>query len=313
MGNPAETSHDAGNNGNADVTDLNTALPEPVHTEPQLTEQNGSVVDGNNDNTQSEDASNLSDPDRLSQTAEELFMFDGAPLPDFIPPEETERERALREELETLRAQQGSGQQNPREHSTEPQKPKRDDFYGDDEYENALRQYFTDHDEWKGQVQRSEEVKKHQQVQFREAVGVYVDKRQAAATKLQNFDRYEKHADDNLNPGIVGAILFGGQNGTFSNAPEMMYVIGRNPELLKKLNEVNDPFLAGAMLLDISKKASWAPAAPKPEPNPVPEIQGGNLQTLAVELEQAEAEAERTGDRTRVIELQGKIRDARKK
>lgn len=240
------------------------------------------------------------------------LLFDGQPLPDFVPPAETETEKKLREEVEELRQQISQGRVKDDDDTTPPQRPDREGFYSDEEYDKALRDYFAAHDEWAKRGERQAQATAAAKQQFEDAAKVYYDRRVTVSTKLKEFDRYEQHADNNLNPQMVAAIVFGGQSGTFDNAPEMMYAIGRNPELLKKLNDTTNPFLAGAMLLDISKKARMAPAVPKPAPNPVPEVTGGNLQSLTAELQLAEEEAEHTGDWTKVIDLKGKIRNASK-
>lgn len=133
----------------------------------------------------------------------------------------------------------------------------------------------------------------------------YIEKRGAVATKLKDFDRYESHADNNLNPLIAGAIFFGSQGGTFDNAPEMMYAIGRNPDLLKKLNETTNPFLAGAMLLDISKKARMAPAAPKKPVNAIPELDGAPADDR---LTVAKEKARESGDYTEYLALKAQLK-----
>lgn len=305
MDNPNETTTE---NTSPDTTEQNN----DVTVDMQGNEPGGEVVEqGNAADTGSVEGEGNGDP-AGSEEAEEHLLFNGEVLPDFIPPEETEREKALRLELEELKQRTGDKQGQRNSPDVEPKEPVRDDFFSDEEYKVALRQYFTDHDSWKaGETKKAQATENHR-AQFKEAVGVYVEKRGTAAAKLKDFDRYEKHADNNLEPGIVGAILFGGKNGTFDNTAEMMYAIGRSPDLLKQLNETTNPFLAGAMLLDISKKARFAPAAPKKPVNAIPEVEGGNLKSLTADLQQAEEEAERTGDRTRVIELQGQIRNAKK-
>ncbi|TDN54636.1 hypothetical protein EC843_101682 [Buttiauxella sp. JUb87] len=252
----------------------------------------------------------VDNPEIITMVAD--LVFDGAPLPDFNIPDETPREKELREQLEALRQQTGADAGQHKALVVEPQKPKRDEFYSDEAFEEAFEQYITDREQFKQQQTSQVQAKAAHKAQFEEAVGHYVQQRADAALKLKDFDRIEKYVDDNLNPGVLAAILFGNQNGTFTNAPEMIAAIGRNPALMKQLNEINNPFLAGAMLLDISKKSQRAPDAPGKQVNAIPEVSGGSPQSLDAELAQAEEEAERTGDRTKVIELRAKKRDQKK-
>lgn len=252
----------------------------------------------------------VDNPEIITTVAD--LVFDGAPLPDFNIPDETPREKELREQLEALRQQTGADAGLHKALTVEPQKPTRDEFYSDDAYEAAFEQYITDREQFKQQQTSQVQAKAAHKAQFEEAVGHYVQQRADAALKLKDFDRIEKYVDDNLNPGVLAAILFGNQNGTFTNAPEMIAAIGRNPALMKQLNEISNPFLAGAMLLDISKKSQRAPDAPAKQVNAIPDVSGGSPQSLDVELAQAEEEAERTGDRTKVIELRAKKRDQKK-
>lgn len=252
----------------------------------------------------------VDNPEIITTVAD--LVFDGAPLPDFNIPDETPREKELREQLEALRQQTGADAGQHKALTVEPQKPKRDEFYSEEAFEEAFEQYITEREQFKQQQTSQEQAKVAHQEQFKAAVGHYVQQRADAALKLKDFDRIEKYVDDNLNPGVLAAILFGNQNGTFTNAPEMIAAIGRNPALMKQLNEISNPFLAGAMLLDISKKSQRAPDAPGKQVNAIPDVSGGSPQSLDAELAQAEEEAERTGDRTKVIEIRAKKRDQKK-
>lgn len=243
-----------------------------------------------------------------------VFTFDGKPLDDVEIPEETPREREMRLELETLRQQQTRQADRPQAITAEPQRPSRDDFYGDDEgYEAAFEAYLTDRSTWQAQQQKATEAQAAHEQQFKDSVSRYMEGRAAITTKLPNFAAVEKHVDNNLNPNLVGAILMGGSDGTFPNPQAMVYAIGKNPELMKKLNGLHDPILAGAMLLDISNKASFAPDAPANNINPVPTVSGAGVTGLEAELEAAEKEAEKTGDRTKVIEIRSRINEAKSK
>lgn len=252
----------------------------------------------------------VDNPEIITTVAD--LVFDGAPLPDFNIPDETPREKELREQLEALRQQTGADAGQHKALTVEPQKPKRDEFYSEEAFEEAFEQYITEREQFKQQQTSQVQAKAAHKAQFEEAVGHYVQQRADAALKLKDFDRIEKYVDDNLNPGVLAAILFGNQNGTFTNAPEMIAAIGRNHALMKQLNEISNPFLAGAMLLDISKKSQRAPDAPGKQVNAIPDVSGGSPQSLDAELAQAEEEAERTGDRTKVIELRAKKRDQKK-
>ncbi|WP_368766725.1 hypothetical protein [Enterobacter hormaechei] len=241
------------------------------------------------------------------------LMFGDEPLPDFVPPEETPREKELRLELEELKRTTAAGAQRPQPLTAEPLKPDRLSFETDEEYEAAFERYVEDKRRWKDQVAKQEERSLAHKQQFNEAVNHYSKGRESVAVNLKDFAAVEKYADDNLDPNIVAAILFGGKDGTFSNPQNMIYAIGRQPELLKQLNAMDNPILAGAKLLEISQKSQFAPKVPGNPGNSIPAAGGGGVTDLAAELAAAEREAEQTGDRTKVHEIKARQREAAQK
>lgn len=243
----------------------------------------------------------------------QALMFGNEPLPEFVPLIETPREKELRLQLEELKRTSATGAQRPQPLTSEPTKPDRLNYGTDEEYETAFEQYVEDKGRWRDQVTKQEQRAQAHQQQFTEAVGHYNKGRDEAALSLKDFAAVEKYADDNLDPNIVAAILFGGKDGTFSNPQNMIYAIGRQPELLKQLNALDNPILAGAKLLEISQKSQFAPKAPGNPGNSIPAAGGGGVTDLQAELAAAEKEAEQTGDRTKVLEIKERQREAARK
>lgn len=247
--------------------------------------------------------------------AGDALMFGDAALPDFVPPNETPREKELRLQLEELKRTGAAGQQRPQPLTAEPQKPDRLNFGTDEEYEAAFEQFVENRSRWREQVTKQQQTAESHKRQFVEAVQHYSDGegRKTAITNLKDFAAVEQYVDDNLDPNVMAAILFGGKDGTFSNPHNMLYAIGRQPELLKQLNESTNPILAGAKLLEISQKSNFAPKAPGNPGNPVPPVSGGGVSDLKSQLEAAEKEAAESGDRTKVIDLRAQISAAETK
>ncbi|MDK9364177.1 hypothetical protein [Lelliottia wanjuensis] len=247
--------------------------------------------------------------------AADALMFGDTVLPDFVPPNETPREKELRLELEGLKRAAGTGQQRPQQLTAEPQKPDRLAFNTDEEYESAFEQFVENRGRWREQVTKQQQRVESQQRQFVEAVQHYSDGegRKTAIANLKDFAAVEQYVDDNLDPNVMAAILFGGKDGTFSNPHNMLYAIGRQPELLKQLNDSANPILAGAKLLEISQKSNFAPKAPVNPGNSVPSVSGGGVSDLRAQLETAEKEAAESGDRTKVIDLRAQINAAETK
>lgn len=293
-------------NLNNDITGAENE-PEVIDT-PEVTDIEPGAENGTDPEAGSEKSGEITDPeggtdpDPEGDPEEYEFLYDGKPV-TFEPEEETPKERELRERLQKLEQEKQQLQTQPRPQplTAEPQRPNRDDFYGDDAaYDAALEQYFDNRRQWHEQKMQQQQREEAYEAQGKEALKHYFDTRETAVKQLQNFDRAEKYADDNLRGDVMRAIVFGAKDGTFSNPHNMLYAIGRNPELLERLNNCQDPIVAGALLLEISQKSQTAPKPKAKSVNAIPAVEGVAADNA---LEEARRKARDTGDYNEVIKL----------
>lgn len=123
--------------------------------------------------------------------------------------------------------------------------------------------------------------------------------------KVQDFDDAEATAQAALNPTQQGIILQGAEK------PEMLiYALGKNPAKLKELSLITDPvkYAFAVAKLETQLKVTNRKAAPPPEKV----IQGTGSKAGAVDstLERLRAEAEKTGDYTKVTAYKRQKRQA---
>lgn len=229
--------------------------------------------------------------------------FEGQPAPQWLKEErvkireikkqEKEKDRRIRE----LEQQLNQGQQS--KEVVLALKPKLADYgYDEDdpEYVKAL-------EEWADQTALAKDQERKKQAEQEQAakdwenkVATYETKKAAIKAKVRDFDDVEKEARDVLSVQQQGILIHAAKN------PELiMYHLGRNPEKAKKLAEINDPiqFAFAAAEIDSQMKVQTR----KPQTNPERKPSGSASISGAVDskLEALEKEADRTGNRSKVI------------
>lgn len=126
-----------------------------------------------------------------------------------------------------------------------------------------------------------------------------------AKLKVQDFDDAEATVQSTLSPTQQGVILQG------ADRPELVvYALGKNPQKLKELSAITDPvkYAFAVAKLETQLKVTNRKAAPPPEKV----IQGTGSKAGAVDstLERLRAEAEKTGDYTKVTAYKRQKRQA---
>lgn len=125
----------------------------------------------------------------------------------------------------------------------------------------------------------------------------------ASELKVPDFEDVEALAKDALSVTQQGVILHGSENSAL-----LVYALGRNPKKLKELASISDPvkFAFAVARLETQLKVQPRKQVPPPERR----IEGGAPMPGSVDqqLERLEAEAERTGDRSKVIAYKRQMR-----
>lgn len=173
--------------------------------------------------------------------------------------------------------------------------------FDEDVFEQKLTAYH--------EAQRAEKAKQEAQEaearKAQEAWNARLTQYNEAKAKLSvgNFEEVEDIVKDAMNPTQLGIIVSG------ADKPEhLVYAIGSNAAKLKELASITDPvkFAFAVARLETKMQVTPKKAAPAPEKP----LKGGATAVGATDnkLAQLEAEADRTGDRTKVLQYKRELR-----
>jgi hypothetical protein len=117
-----------------------------------------------------------------------------------------------------------------------------------------------------------------------------------AALKVEDFDDAEEAANTAFGPTKVAILLTGAEK-----PAELVYALGKNPAKLKELSSIKDPI---QFAFALAKLETQLKVTPRKAPPPAEKQIKGNSTAVGVAdktLERLEAEADRTGDRSKVV------------
>lgn len=227
--------------------------------------------------------------------------FHGKPAPKWVK-ETREENRANKKRIRELEAQLAS-QTKPQEIEL-GEKPTLDSVgYDTDEFERQLTEWHTK----KAQYDQQEQAKKAEQEKaqqlWQERLNGYETKKAAIRTKVADYDVAEEIARDALNQTQQGILIHGADN------PELLiYHLGKHPEKAKELAGITDPiqFAFKVAKIDAQLKVQTR----KPQTSPERKVTGSASLSNGVDkrLEELERIADRTGDRTAVIEYKRSLK-----
>ncbi len=175
---------------------------------------------------------------------------------------------------------------------------------------SAEEQYAKDLDGWyvkKEQVDKQDEEAKAVEAKQTEAwnatLGAYEEKKTALKVKAPNFDEAEALVKDSLSVVYQGAILEGAKNPAL-----VILALGNNPEKLKELSSIKSAakFIFAVAEVEAQLKTGTRKAATTPEKKVVGSGSGANATDAA--LDKLEKEAEKSGDRTKVLDYKRKLK-----
>ena len=170
-------------------------------------------------------------------------------------------------------------------------------------YEESLAAWY----EKKRERDAAEEAQRAQEAEAEKAWQEKLQGYQQAKTslKVRDYDDAEEVVQDTLSATQQGMILQGAEN-----AALLVYALGKNPKRAKELGAISDPvkFAFAVARLETQLKVGKKKAASKPERV----VTGTGRSSGAVDstLERLRAEAEKTGDFTKVREYRKKLRKA---
>lgn len=174
------------------------------------------------------------------------------------------------------------------------QKPKLDDFdYDTEKFEQALASWYDRKREADNAATKAEEAAKAAQQAWQAKLDAY--SKAKVELKAKDYDDAEATAQELLNVTQQGIVLQGAENPAL-----VIYALGKNPKKAKELSTITDPvkFAFAVAKLETQLKVTNRKAAPPPEK--VPTGTGRTSGAVDSNLERLRADAEKTGDYTKV-------------
>jgi hypothetical protein len=184
-------------------------------------------------------------------------------------------------------------------------KPKLEDHdYDTEKFEAALADWYERKRVADQQVEQQRQAEKAQHDAWQARLESYGKAR--AELKVRDFEDAEATAQEVLDVTQQGIVVQGADNPAL-----VIYALGKNPKKAKEISSIKDPvkFAFAVAKLEKELKVTNRKAAPPPERT----IQGTGRVSGAVDstLERLRAEAERTGDMTKVIAYKRQKRAAK--
>ena len=209
--------------------------------------------------------------------------------------EQKRRNRELEQELEQMR------NQGQRAQPLGP-KPTLEVYdYDTDKYEKALANWFDRkrrHDAEQEAVQRQQQAITQQWEQKQQEYF-----RRKEALKARDFDDAEDVVKDILNVTQQGIIVKGAEN------PEIVvYALGKNPKKAQELAQIDDPIDFAFAISKLEAKLKVATKKSAPPPEKTVKGQGRVSGSVDSTLERLRAEAEKTGDYSKVLRYKKQLK-----
>jgi len=212
------------------------------------------------------------------------------------------RERELQREVRELRAKV----QTPQIENQPPAvgaKPKLEDHdYDAEKFEAALAGWFErkrQADEYAAKQKQSEEQQKQAWQARLDAYG-----KAKASLRVRDYEDAESSVTESLNVTQQGIIVSGAENPAL-----VTYAIGKDPAKLKELAAISDPVKFAFAIAKLETQLKVNPRKPAAAPEVIVKsttrLAGGSHDQV---LERLYDEADKTGDRTKVIAYKAKLR-----
>lgn len=212
---------------------------------------------------------------------------------------ETQREnRELKARLDAL----SGAAEKPAELGKKP--TLEDCDYDSDVYDQRLGEWYEKKRERDEADAKVKEDQRKQEQEWQNNLDEYAKKK--AALKVKDFDDAEAFVQDNFSQMQQGMIIQGAENPAL-----VYYALGKNPKKAKELSEIKDPvkFAFTVAKLETQMKVTTRKATTKPERT----VSGNARPSGSVDstLERLRADAERTGDYTKVRQYKQQKRTAK--
>lgn len=175
--------------------------------------------------------------------------------------------------------------------------------YDEEVFETKLTAWHEQQASIKAEQQKKTDAEKAQQAAWQAKLDAH--KTAKVALKVSDFDDAEAAAGEALSQTQLGIIVSGADN-----SAQVVYALGKHPAKLKELSSITDPvkFAFAVAKLETQLKVTQKKTPPAPEKR----IAGSAPVSGSVNsgLAKLEAEAERTGDRSKVVAFKREQRRA---
>lgn len=123
------------------------------------------------------------------------------------------------------------------------------------------------------------------------------------ALRVADFTEAEDAVKDGLTEAQQGIILH-----VAEKRAELVYALGKSPKKLRELAAITDPLKFAGAIAKLETALKVTPRKTAPLPESVPRGKSGIAMGVDAKLAELEAEAERTGDRTRVAQYRRELK-----
>lgn len=257
----------------------------------ELLDDEQDIEDGQDDEQDADGEESESEDDSDDDALDFSFDDDGDSSDPFKGQEAPEWVKKVREENRELKRQLKQRESQQFERQVLREKPTLDDHdYDSDAFEQDYAQWLTE----KQQVDAQVHAERQKYEQYHERYKADVD---AIKAKAPDYDEIELSVVDVLSEQKQGLLQM-----LVDNPAKVVYALGKNsPAQLERLSKLDDiQFAKQIVLMEMqmsSKTKSRNQNKPKPKTHELEGAAGGADTRLA----KLEAEADRTGDRSKVI------------
>lgn len=213
-----------------------------------------------------------------------------------------EKDRALREKDAEIARLKGSHGQ-PAALVLGPKPTMADCDFDEALFETKLEEWHTTKRKVDDEVRTQEEAKRTQQAAWEKKLQAHEDAKRAL--KVRDFDEAEATVEDHFSVVQRGILIDCAQN-----SAALQYALGKNPAKLKELAAIQNPAHFTWALAQLETKLKVEAKRTAPPAERVIRGSGSLAGTTDKVLEQLRAEADRTGDRTKVTKY---LRDKKNK
>jgi len=294
------------------MNDLAEQIEEEVYEDEEnvLSEAGDEEVEElqlDDDSEPSDEPSEPVEPEAEESEDDLIVSIDGeSPAPEEAAPEwvrdlrkqhreQKRRNRELEQELEQMRSQG----QRARPLGPKPTLEVYD--YDTDKYEKALTDWF----DRKRRHDAEQETAQRQQQAIEEAWTAKQQEyfRRKEAMKAKDFDDAEDTVKDILNVTQQGIIVKGAENPEF-----VVYALGKNPKKAQELAQIDDPIDFAFAISKLESKLKIATKKSAPPPEKTVKATGRVSGSVDSTLERLRAEAEKTGDYSKVMRYKKQLK-----